>query len=123
MSKLIFSVFQASENKATNIANTRKAMNYMKQNKVSFKVVQGCYKGSKEVSFVVPFGQIWEVLKLARIFKQESFLELDNHNNAVLNYLNEEKRVRIGKITPVSKEEALSSEAYTKSGKVYLVCK
>lgn len=79
----------------------------------SIKQVRGCYKGVKEVAFVVS-GDRSKLIDLADIYNQESILALDTARNAALIFTDimwaDEP---LGRFQAVPIEEALAAEAYT----------
>ena len=82
------------------------------------KEVVGCYKGTKERSFVVHCSQN-DALELAIHFQQESVLFVDQFRNASLLYTDplrtpgEYPIEPIGRFEACTKEEALASDGYT----------
>lgn len=88
----------------------------------------GSYKGDVNVSYMSIVKDrtdcVYQCIKtLAKEFNQESILIVDNVNNAWLHYLEDNSEVYIGKLTEVSKEEALQLESWTKiSNRYYTTC-
>ena len=96
--------------------------------KLGFKPVamQGVYKGSSETSFFVPITRIDDIERLEFIafdrFQQESILVQYSDGHSRLHYPNHIEH--IGKIREVSKDIALTKDAYTfypQLGKYYAI--
>jgi len=93
-----------------------------------FKDLTGSYKGVQERSYLVlthTDTAFNAALKLAQKTEQESVLILDEDRNAKLMYLNDMHQIEIGKLTPVSQDEALKQDAWTFSHDLnqYYICK
>ena len=89
----------------------------LKASNYSFKEVKGRYKGVDEDSFIVHLEDLRDIndLKaLAIFYKQESILYIaDNSRNAYLHTFGKNDPLLLGKITHVSKDVAMRSEAFT----------
>lgn len=83
------------------------------------KQLGGCYKGTREVSFLAPSSEWHAARTLALNFNQESVLLLgpkrhrDAHRPAILHYLDDRLPEPLGYFVPVSREFALAREAWT----------
>lgn len=91
-------------------------MNELNQLGLSYKEVEGSYKGIKERSFIIIDEGIDEAIieELAQSYKQESYLKVVTENrDALLVFTNGGYSEPIGNFTAVSKDEALSADAYT----------
>lgn len=83
--------------------------------------VEGCYKGTKEQSLLITCDNIFlhDLLALGSLLGQETILEILPSGYASLVYVEPHKgmkgitKVGLGKFVPVSKEYALSQDAYT----------
>lgn len=87
--------------------------------------VEGCYKGKKENSFVVPASASTRqhVLGIAKEYKQESVLFLDTNRAGFLCYTDGRPDEFIGEWQKVSESEAFELDGYTKIGEKYYACK
>ena len=89
----------------------------------SYDKAEGCYKGDKEVSFVVQVENFREVLMLLRMshdYQQECIMLVDARNKAFLLYNDKRSMVGLGRLQ-TSPCEPLSEyvDAYTKLGDTY----
>lgn len=80
------------------------------------KPVIGSYKGSQEVSVVIPVQSLeheTELYRLARAYGQESVLHVDANRYATLVYVKSSKLEGLGMFRLVSKDEATKRESFT----------
>ena len=102
-----------------------KLNNALHQLNINYLDVDGCYKNETEKSVLVDARHEKSVLELAKEFGQESILFVDRKNNAYLIYLADGNTEKLkGKFQEVTKQIALSLDAYTKcckTGKYYAV--
>ena len=104
-------------------------MNTLFNNKLPYKVLQGCYKGKQEISYMI--NARYDISNLGLIKQQEctmrlSPVQLDGLRSATLTYHKDRDVMRyIGKFVPVAQAEALASENYTCDPKtnIYYVTK
>lgn len=111
---IIFSVTNKC-NKGTRAelhANTE-AVQFLESDNIAFKVVDGCYKGETETSYLVHARHVKFVEVLCRAFDQESYLLVDAYRNAVLVYLKDGKREDIGQFQRADRDTALAQDGYT----------
>ena len=87
-------------------------------------LMKGVYKGSSEISFFVPMTHVDDIVRLEFIafdrFQQESILVQYSDGHSRLHYPNHVEH--IGKVREVTKDVALTKDAYTfypKLGKYY----
>lgn len=87
--------------------------------------VLGSYKGEIEKSIVCDIDKLHDVLTLAKAYNQESILVIDESNNAELIYLNGTPNESIGRMVTVTKQEALSNDAWSYRADLglYFMCK
>lgn len=119
--KVLVSAFQNGKTDEQNRANHERAYDILRREGLNFRVVRGVYKGVAELSFVLfgddirtHEGNLQACINLARLFNQESVLEVHNDGAAALHYLNSGYRVeRIGTFKGVSEAEAAGREAFT----------
>ncbi len=110
--------------------NDKQAQGTLDDLNISHKVCHGSYKGEPEKSWLVNL-EHFNILKAAGILtKQESVLILgpwigsvSGHRPATLQFLDGSPSTSLGYVVPVSKEEALSEEAYTETEGQYFICK
>ena len=98
----------------SNLVRHKNLQNDLKVMGLSYKVVTGVYKGSKELSLVIPCNdaQIVELLALSKHYNQECIAVIDKDNQTNLLYPNGDS-LKIGTFKHVTKEYAESKEAYT----------
>lgn len=82
------------------------------------KVLQGCYKGKKETSFIMSANYLAYILNNAEYYEQESILYLSRHKHglykAKLVFLDTNlPNKEIGYLRGVKKEVALKEDSYT----------
>ena len=96
---------------------------FLKESEISFVVLEGKYKGTKETSYIINKKQYAFIKPLIR--KQESILFLstiqDNGKRKATLEFNNGILENLGYMNEVSQEQAESSEAYTKKGNQYFV--
>jgi len=105
------------------MASTKKTEDYLKQQGIEYKRVQGVYKGTPEESFVVSNtpANAKIVNRIATKFNQDSIIHTDAEGNVKLIYNNGEEKF-IGAMREVSPEETKTLQSYTfdpKSGKYF----
>lgn len=124
--KIIFSVFQSTKSNDENLIVTSKVLKLFNKNSIQVELMEGCYKGIKELSMVVDMRYLTAVKEIAILNSQESILLIDSESNATLHYMpvTLEHDMPLGIFTKVSKEEALMQDAYTNDLKgSYYICK
>lgn len=88
-----------------------------------YDVAEGCYKGSKEVSFVVQVASFPEVLMLMRMsqdFEQESVLLVDARNKGYILYNKRSDMTALGRLNESYCDPSSEHvDAYTKIGDTY----
>lgn len=130
--KVFVSAFRSIQSEHLNRLNHAEARNVLIRGGFNFKVVEGVYKGVKELSFVLFADNVdthtmnmTEALNIARRFGQESILEVHNDGAAELHYLDNGYRVeRIGRFRGASEQDAVNRDAYTRdpvSGAYFVV--
>ena len=131
---VIFSVFQSRLSKADNLENHKKVLNHLKTFGLSYKVVEGVYRGESELSILVPvINQVFDlatVEQLAHIYNQHSILFVDSDRNAELKFmvkafdenLDQVRSEKLGKFIATTKGIATQCENYTKDGNNYYIC-
>lgn len=102
-----------------NHANHEKAIEMLERDNVRFQVVNGVYKGTKELVFLMSSTDVnthdqnlTVAYMLGFLFNQESLLEVHNDSTAVLHYLGGNSK-QIGSFTQVEQIEALNHDSYT----------
>ena len=110
----ILSVKQAHLTDKSNNRADQEARIYFKAHGISYKVVNGCYKGVTELSYVVNAAHAVQVRELAARYNQDSVLFLDSDRSAFLRYLDSfDHEVYIGQFKSTSAQIALGRDAYT----------
>ena len=93
------------------------------QDNFSFDRAEGCYKGDKEVSFVVQVENFREVLMLLRMshdYGQECIMLVDARNKAFLLFNDKRSMVGLGRLQEAFYEPLSEHvDAYTKVGDTY----
>lgn len=90
----------------------------------SVKQVEGSYKGEREVSYVVSVEndrEYQKILKVAKLYKQESILYVNSDRYCTLVFLNISSTQDIGKMRAVSPAYAMEQEAWTRDGSQFYV--
>lgn len=114
-SLVIFSVDQAGLSEDYNAKSRALALVALKNAGIKVKVVDGCYKGSPEISFVVEntLGNFATVKKIATEYNQESILLRDIQGHATLFDLKTHSPIDLGYLSAVDKDTALKQDAWT----------
>lgn len=108
---IIFSVFQQNQPERLNLAYTDGVAGYLKQIGIPNIEAVGHYKGTKEISFIVPAKYESTVRALVADYNQESYLYLDSNNLATLHDPSGKLIQVLGRMTEVKNVDGL--EAYT----------
>ena len=131
---VIFSVFQTKLSDKENLENHVKVLKHLKGFGLKWKIVEGVYRGEKELSILVPvINQVFDystVEQLAHIYNQHCILFVDSDRNAELRFmvksfdasLNQVKSEKLGKFIATTKGIATQCENYTKDGNDYYIC-
>lgn len=109
---MIFSAFESENSNEKNIDNTAIVESYLVEEKVPFKKIMGCYKGSNELAFIVPLSYYKQLLPTINKYNQESVLIINADRKATLFYLKSGKNEQLGDFVNVSMEEAIDRESY-----------
>lgn len=108
---LIFSVFQVDKTPEENLKAHKITEENMRMAKVPHIPVQGSYRNTKELGFIVPVEQRDLVKSLCHQYKQESYLE--HHKDRHCELVFTDFRLPLGTMVETTKEKAEASEAYT----------
>jgi hypothetical protein len=113
------SAYNSKLSNEQNHANHEKAIEMLVRDNVQFQVVNGVYKGAKELVFLMASADVdthdqnvTAAYMIGLLFNQESLLEVHNDSTAVLHYLGGDSQ-QIGNFTQVERIEALSHDSYT----------
>lgn len=108
---LIFSVFQVDKTPEENLKAHKITEENMRMAGIPHIPVQGSYRNTKELGFIVSVDQRPLVKSLCHQYRQESYLEhfKDRHCELVFT----DFRVPIGTMVEATKEKAEKSESYT----------
>lgn len=90
--------------------------------KVPFKLLEGCYNGVKELSFLVPSSFESVVRKLVTVHDQESYFKQFADGTCQLVFRDGSVQ-ELGELYTISKQEALRAEFYSldlETGKYYV---
>lgn len=112
---VIFSVERSNLSKEENAVNTRVVNRLLKDNDFNFMTCKGVFQGVSEDSFAVildNYSQVQVLHELSRVYNQDCILYLDANNVGYL-YHNNGNVDRIGKSRQVSKDIAMTKDAYT----------
>lgn len=121
-------IFSPERNNLTDSENydrVEECRGLLERSAVGYKQVLDCYKGKKEVAFLVTGLSAEHTVKsLSSYFDQECYLKSDCEHDATLVYKDGSEE-RIGKLIQVSEVEAKLHPAYTydESTNSYWVCK
>lgn len=126
---VILSAELSNSNAIINKQKTSSLKGLLERSGLPFKPVEGCYKDSKEVSFVVEVenrDEIRLVQDFSKLYGQESFLLIDESRDVTLIFNADESENRsLGKFVAVGKAEALVEDSYTYCVETdtYFVCR
>ena len=83
---IVFSVYQEGRDDSHNLAAHREIINLFSSRNVSYKELEGCYKGLKEKSILLPLTRKNElyVYNLASEHNQESVLLLEDYRDGIM---------------------------------------
>lgn len=119
---VIISAEKTTNTITQNRANTMELKEHLESQGFYHKRAMGMYKGTPENSFVVLVNnsnQLGRLKNLAfKVFDQESILYRDANNYATLVYSNN-KIEGLGKFKAISKDKAMTLDAYTKMDDYY----
>lgn len=115
-----FIILSAELDTLTELENNRRTANLascLRELNLNHKVIEGCYKGSTEISFLVTFKNEDEYNTIKDFglvnFSQDSILVRNYKGEASLVYGNG-NTVSLGKFKQVSEEEATKQDAFSK---------
>lgn len=114
--RIIFSVEQANKSREENQFNNAEARRTLENFGMTFIEIQGVYKGTSEVSFMVFHSNKYveqTVKQIVKTYNQESILNIDSNNQAYLEFFNGEKNMELGRWNEVSKDYAEKQKAYS----------
>ena len=120
---IIFSVFQSDLSHNENMLHHLETKELLKE--VPYKIVNGVYKNSHELSFVVIGHKHLElVLSIASHFKQETILKSYSDRSSYLMNVSSHFETYIGKFKATDKKTALASQNYTYDTETdqYFIC-
>jgi hypothetical protein len=118
---IILSAFRKDLTDTQNMQRHTELESSLGKLKFANKVVVGCYKGVKELSYVIPYNDVAEELVLISLgehFNQECVLKLDDNRNASLLYTNGSQEP-LGHFHPITEKDALERDNYTFSDGIY----
>jgi hypothetical protein len=115
----IFSTEFYKNTSKENEQSTSHTKKILEKSGIPYKILDGVYKGVSETSFLVNAKYENQVMELAKAAKQESVLFVDINRNAYLIYLDNNKTEKLGILTRVSEDKALTLDAYSKDGDIY----
>ena len=109
----IFSACRDNLDVNSNKQRTMEVARFLEESNVNFAFVQGVYKGSHEVSFMVlDHDQEGLVSCLCGLYNQECYLYRDNENEGFLVYPDNRKE-SLGKAKEVTREDLKGLDSYT----------
>jgi hypothetical protein len=119
---IIFSVFQKDMPKSYNETAHRWAKGQLKNSKIPFSEVLGCYKGRQEKSLVIPESKGKIASVISRLYHQESVLVLDNERGAWVSDCKTSERLFLGWFVPCTERTAKQQSGWTLSdGQYYII--
>lgn len=101
----------------TNAVYTKFLAKQLRNYGLRFEVAEGCYKGTKEVTFIVNLSNdsdFVKTMKLGAMYNQESILVVDKSNRATLIYVNNGRSEYLGKMVSSLSLNESKVDAYTK---------
>lgn len=110
---ILFSVELSTNNRLDNQINTDQVINWLTLNNVPFQRVNGVYKGTSEVSFIVPMRYKRQIEAIARDYNQESILLRHHDLSCELQYLKTGQLEQIGQWTEIKYHEKHQYDGYT----------
>ena len=120
MGFIIFSVDRSELRQDQNKNRRLWLIDQLYHNSIKFKIIDGCYEGVTEQSYLVSDIHEGFVKEVCNITKQDCYLKVDdNKNSEVINKHGDS--VSIGLFQNVAKVTAESLQAYTKDGDNYWV--
>lgn len=108
--RIIFSVFQKDKSDLVNHCNHFEAMQDLERQGIDYSILEGVYKGTKELSFETK--SVLTGLALARKYDQESVLTIDSENRAVLDY-GFRNKINLGQWVETTKDIAEKQDSYS----------
>lgn len=126
---IILSAELADSNSTVNDCKTESLRGILGRSGLAFKEIEGCYKDSREVSFLVEFDTKEErnlIKSFSWLYNQESFLLVNGKREATLIYNNRDRQNEdLGTFRGVSMVEALQCESYSYCALLdtYFTCK
>ena len=130
MKRFIISAEKSNNGYLINKLNTKELYSKLQDITQHIIKVQGKYQGVKEISFLVELDekdyvnygtQINTVFNLARKYKQDSILMINDDYTAYLLYINSTRKESIGYFIEVDKDTALLKDAYSKINGKYFI--
>ena len=120
MGFIIFSVDRSELRPDQNKTSRLWLIDELYHNNIKFKIVDGCYEGKTEKSYLVSDIHESFVKSVCDITKQDCYLKVDNNKNSeIVNKYGDS--VAIGLFQNVTKAVAESLSAYTKDGDNYWI--
>lgn len=117
--KVFVSAYSANKSVEANHENHRKAIQLLNDEGITFQIVHGFYKGSKELTLLLSSdnasdhkANLEAALGIGMLFNQESVLEVGNDNASILHNISGTAD-HIGVFSEVDSVEALASDNYT----------
>lgn len=123
MSTFIFSVYQSNESERFNLLNHIETVDELTHNGHEIIETNGKYKGQSELSILIKGDVENLVSEHCKLNNQESYLRIDQNNNAELIFVKTPKTIQLGIFTEVSQNEANESDASTEINGKFFVCK
>jgi hypothetical protein len=108
---IIFSVFQSEQPIKLNLTYHNELVGYFKQIGIPHIEARGYYKGTEELSLIVPAEYESTVRALTSDYKQETYLYLDSNNLATLHNPEGKLVAVLGRMSEVPNVAGL--DAYT----------
>lgn len=121
---IILSAFRTEADAVTNYHKHAVTAATLANYGFGFKQVEGVYKGSKELSYVVVYytpEQRQFLIDMANSLEQEAVLDVDSQRDAVLVYANGDMQP-VGRFASVGEAKALTLDGYTRDGEDFYAC-
>lgn len=107
---LIYSVYRNENSRAENSRNHFHEMKFLSNAGIKFKQLKGVYKGTSELSFMIPWSDQNEthVQNTCLLYSQECYINSDSNGLTTLNAPSGKVLARLGKFREITPEQAKS---------------
>lgn len=118
---VIFSAYQKANTDVENLTSHNEAIAFLKEYKVAYTEVDGCYKGVQEKSIMLFADDEYVAFSLAVQYNQESYLFSDADRSTFLKERPNANGTYIGTLKGVSKAEAIKQDNWSLIDNKYFI--